>query len=431
MKIRPARSIQGSITLPGDKSISHRAAIVAALAQGNSGINNFSTSSDCAATLECLAKLGVSIKKQGTNVQIEGAGDIGLGQPNETLDCGNSGSTMRLLSGVLASHELVSTLTGDESLRSRPMKRVIEPLTLMGARITSQDGKPPITIEGNRSLHPINYESPVASAQVKSAVLLAALATAGRTEVRETPTRDHTERMLRWFGIPIEVSPERNLISLTGPVKISGRDLNIPGDISSAAYFLALGALLPNSELKIAGVGLNPTRTEFLSLIQNLGAKVQVVSTSNQCNEPVGTLRLTGNLDRTSPGGPLSVRGSLIPGLIDELPLLAVVGTQLPGGLQIRDAAELRVKESDRIRTTIANLKAMGAQVDEFDDGLRVAGPVQLRGAHINSYGDHRIAMAFAIAALIASEESEISGAECAAVSFPEFFEVVESVVKR
>ncbi len=430
MKLRPARSVHGNIILPGDKSISHRAAIIAALAQGNSTLQNFSTSRDCAATLACLAKLGVSIKRDETTVQIDGAGGTGLSQPNGVLDCGNSGSTMRLLAGVLASHDLVSTLTGDESLRSRPMKRVIDPLTMMGARITSQNGKPPITIEG-RSLQPVRYESPVASAQVKSAVLLAALATSGRTEVEEIPTRDHTERMLQWFGVPIEVNPERSVISLTGPVTLSGRDLIIPGDISSAAYFLALGALLPDSELEIAGVGLNPTRTEFLTMMQNIGADLQVVSPRDQCNEPVGTLRLTGNFNRSLPDQPRSVRGSLIPGLIDELPLLAVVGTQLPGGLEIRDAAELRVKESDRIETTITNLRAMGAQVEEFDDGFRVAGPVQLRGARINSYGDHRIAMAFAVAALIASNESEISGAECAAVSFPEFFEVLESLVQR
>jgi 3-phosphoshikimate 1-carboxyvinyltransferase len=434
MKIRPARNVRGKIALPGDKSISHRAAIIAALAQGTSTIDNFSTSRDCAATLDCLDKLGVPIKRNGSKLQIEGAGDNEPRQPEVALDCGNSGSTMRLLAGVLASCDLVTTLTGDESLRSRPMKRVIDPLTLMGAQISSDHSKPPITIKGRRSLQPISYEIPVASAQVKSAVLLASLGTSGRTEIIENPTRDHTERMLQWFGVPIEVTVEagkRNRIGITGPVAFGARDLVIPGDISSAAYFLALAALLPDSELEIFRVGLNPTRTEFLTTLQDLGANVEVANLSEQGNEPVGTLKLEGSYHRSPASNSRTLNGSLIPGLIDELPLLAVVGTQLPGGLEIRDAAELRVKESDRISATVANLKAMGAEVHEYEDGLRVSGTVQLRGARIDSFGDHRIAMAFAIAALIAREDSEISGAECAAVSFPEFFQMLESVVQR
>lgn len=433
MKLTPARRISGRLSLPGDKSISHRAAIIASLARGASKIENYSTGADCASTLACLQQLGVSIRRDGGTLFIDGAGESGFHASSQPLDCGNSGSTMRLLAGVLASKNITSILTGDRSLRSRPMKRIIEPLTLMGARINSEDGKPPLTIEGTNSLQPISYELPVASAQVKSAILLAALNTKGCTELIEFPTRDHTERMLQWNGVALrttEARNNRNQIQLDGPAVLNGRAITIPGDISSAAYFLAGAALLLNSELELVNLGLNPTRTEFLGTLRTFGAQVEVTNTSALCNEPRGTLRLS-NKGTHSVSDSLCLRGALIPKIIDELPLIAVVGTQIPGGLEIRDASELRVKECDRISATVANLRAMGAEVFEYEDGLKVKGPISLQGTQINSYGDHRIAMAFSIAALIANGDSKLIGAECVAISFPEFFDLLESVIER
>ena len=436
MRIKPAQRTKGSIRLPGDKSISHRAAIIAALATGNSQISNFSTSQDCAATLECLRTLGVSIHREGGNVLVEGAGRFGLRASPNALDCGNSGSTLRMLAGVVAGQNFTSTLTGDDSLRSRPMTRIVEPLEMMGARVLSQNGKPPLAIQGTPSLRPISYELPVASAQVKSCVLLAGLQAEGTTEAIETlgATRDHTERMLKWFGVPIEIIEANGAKStaVTGPVTISARDFTVPGDISSAAFMVAAAALLPGSDLEIHDVGLNPTRTEFLSTLSKFGIDLEITDEREESNEPRGTVRVKGGITKL----PLSeqsnaVAGQLIPQLIDELPLLAVVGTQISGGILIHDAGELRVKESDRIKLTVKNLRAMGAEVEEFSDGLRVAGPTKLRGAMIDPSGDHRIAMAFAVAGLIAEGESEIEGAECIGVSFPEFFRLLDSITER
>jgi 3-phosphoshikimate 1-carboxyvinyltransferase len=433
MKITPARRINGRFQVPGDKSISHRAAIIAALANGTSRITNFASSEDCAATLSCLRKLGVSIQSEGSNLIVQGAGESGLRVANEALYCGNSGSTMRMLSGVLAGQDFSSTLTGDDSLSSRPMQRIIEPLQLMGAELGSKNAKPPLTIKGRRPLKPIRYELPVASAQVKSCVLLAGLYAQGRTEVIEREkTRDHTERMLDWFGVPIENGIE-SAISIDGPRSFTGRDVSVPGDISSAAFLIAAAALLPESQLDVENVGLNPTRTMFVTMLGSLGVMIEVDDWREECNEPAGCIRVRGKLgaDPPSPVDSTLVRGNLIARLIDELPLLAVVGTQLPGGLEIRDAAELRRKESDRISTTVKNLRAMGAEVEEFDDGLAVRGRTPLHGAKIDSFGDHRIAMAFAVAALTASGDSEIAGAECVSVSFPDFFPLLESLIER
>ncbi|MCM3902859.1 MAG: 3-phosphoshikimate 1-carboxyvinyltransferase [Pyrinomonadaceae bacterium] len=433
MKITPARRIRGRVQVPGDKSISHRAAIIAALANGTSRITNLSPSEDCAATLSCLRKLGVSIQSEGSSVIAQGAGESGLRASNEPLYCGNSGSTMRMLAGVVAGQEFSSTLTGDDSLSSRPMQRIIEPLQLMGASIGSQNGKPPLTVKGSKPLNPIRYELPVASAQVKSCVLLAGLNANGRTEVIEREeTRDHTERMLKWFGVPLEASVAGS-ISIDGPRSFAARDVHVPGDISSAAFLIAAAALLPESKLDVENVGLNPTRTMFVSMLRSLGVMIEVTDERDECNEPVGRIRVQGNLSDQPPTPVDStlVRGNLIARLIDELPLLAVVGTQMPGGIEIRDAAELRRKESDRISTTVTNLRAMGAEAEEFEDGLRVQGRTQLRGAMLDSYGDHRIAMAFAVAALTAEDDSEIAGAEAVGVSFPEFFTLLESLVER
>lgn len=438
MKIRPARRISGRVCPSGDKSISHRAAIIAALAEGTSQLSNFSPGADCASTISCLENLGVSIVRVGETLRVGGVGLTGLRAPDGPLDCGNSGSTMRMLAGVLAGQGFTSALTGDASLRGRPMKRIIEPLHMMGAEVQSQDGKPPLTIKGRTPLKSIRYELPVASAQVKTSVLLAGLHAEGHTEVIETSgaTRDHTERMLKWFGVPLETKTDArgfSATSIAGASSFAARDISIPGDISSAAFLIAAAALLPGSNLEIERVGLNPTRTQFLETLRMLGFGIEMIEVQEECNEPRGTVRVSGNdnSNRISIGRPHSITGSRTAQLIDELPLLSIIGTQLSGGIEIRDAQELRLKESDRIAATVKNLRAMGAEVKEFDDGLTVAGPSSLRRAKMNSFGDHRIAMAFTVAALIAEGESEISGAECVDISFPNFFELLESIVER
>jgi 3-phosphoshikimate 1-carboxyvinyltransferase len=426
--------------MPGDKSVSHRAAMVAALADGTSSIRNFSTSADCAATLSCLAALGVTIERDHASLTITGVGIDGLREPSAALDCGNSGTTMRLLAGILAGQDFNSTLTGDDSLCSRPMQRIIEPLRMMGARISSDGGRAPLLIQGHKGLSAISYELLVASAQVKSCILLAGLSAAGRTEVIENQTtRDHTERMLRTFGVQIEAGAAEcegenaRYAAVKGPAQLSPCDVSIPGDISSAAYFIAAAALLPGSSMEIREVGVNPTRVLFLKQLRALGLEVEVTDVREDNHEPLGVIRIEGS--RNQPGGesesPMMIRGLIVPQLIDELPLLAVVGSQIEGGIEIRDAAELRVKESDRIATTAQNLRAMGAEVEEFEDGLRVAGAARLRGAEIDSCGDHRIAMAFTVAGLLAEGETEIADSACVAVSFPEFFNLLESVVER
>jgi len=437
--IRRAKGIRGRINLPGDKSISHRAAMMAAIAEGSSRITNYSSSADCGATLSCLEKLGVRIRRTGENVVVvDGVGSRGLSPPSHDLDCANSGTTMRLLSGILAGHGFISTLTGDASLSRRPMQRIIEPLEMMGSQITSHAGHAPLRIAGKPQLTAIDYELLTASAQVKSCILLAGLKANGRTVVIENEiTRDHTERMLRWFDVALETGkPEREpenacFAAVTGPAKLSARDVPVPGDISSAAFFIAAAALLPESSLEIANVGLNPTRVAFLDQLQRMGFAISATNQSERSNEPVGNLQVGGRRpERQDGGGQLRIDGRVIPQLIDELPLLAVVGSQVEGGLEIRDAKELRVKESDRIAATLAGLRAMECEVEEFPDGLRVAGPTQLRGAQINPHGDHRIAMSFAIAGLMAKGETEIADAECVAVSFPEFFELLNSVIR-
>ena len=440
MIIKPARRLSGRCHLPGDKSISHRAALIAALANGTSHLSNFSTSQDCVATLACLEALGIAIERQGNRIKIEGRGLHSFRQQAAPLDCGNSGTTMRLLAGMLAAQDFSTVLTGDDSLNQRPMKRIIEPLEEMGARILSLDGRPPLQITGSKTLRPIGYELPVSSAQVKSCVLLAGLHADGRTEVTERHglTRDHTERMLQWFRAPIEFGSnsdknELRSCSVTGPASFSATDVRVPGDFSAAAFFIAAAALLDKSEVEIQGVGLNPTRTQFLDTLRALGEQIEVGPKRDESNEPVGTISVTGSSLRQHAEKELAltISGPLSAALIDELPLLAVVGTQLPAGLMIRDARELRLKETDRIAATAQNLKAMGAAVEEFEDGLRVVGAASLKGATLKSSGDHRIAMAFSVAALLADGESEITGSECVAVSFPNFFEVLESLVER
>ncbi len=439
--IQPAKRIRGQLTVPGDKSISHRAALIAAIANGVSHLSNYSTSADCATTLSCLRQLGVRIEQNGAEVVIHGVGSNGLHASSEPLDCGNSGTTMRLIAGILAGRNFASTLTGDASLRSRPMQRIIEPLEMMGARISSHDGRAPLIVEGRQPLKAIDYELLVASAQVKSCILLAGLNAEGRTTVIENEaTRDHTERMLKLFGAPIETGiPERERMNarfaaVKGLAQLHACDISIPGDPSSAAYFIAAAALLAGSSLQLTNVGLNPTRVGFLEQLRGLGLDITVDDVQDQSNEPVGKIDVRGGLvSQAAPDRavPFMIEGSLIPQLIDELPLLAVVGSQIDGGIEIRQAQELRVKESDRISATVQGLRAMGAEVEEFDDGLRAGGPTRLHGAVIDPRGDHRIAMAFAIAGLLAEGQTEINDGECVAVSFPEFFDLLSSVVEN
>ncbi|MEP6945376.1 MAG: 3-phosphoshikimate 1-carboxyvinyltransferase [Acidobacteriota bacterium] len=428
MLIKPARTIRGELKLPGDKSISHRAAMIASLANGRTAISNYAESADCASTISCLRALGVPIERRGTNIFVDGVGRQGLKSPTGPLDCGNSGTTMRLMTGVLACQSFESELIGDASLSKRPMKRVIDPMGFMGITVESVDGHAPLHVHGNGSAAAAEHTLAIASAQIKSCILLAGLNAAGTTIVNEpTPTRDHTERMLRWFGS--HLTSVAGKISLRGGQELTARDLSVPCDISGAAFFLVAAASLPGSGLTLINVGLNPTRTGIIEVLTRLGVDLTIQNERIECNEPVGDIIVRGG---TSPLGSDSnvIDGSLIANLIDEIPILAVLGTQLHAGLEVRDAAELRVKESDRITSIIENLRRMGAAVEEFPDGFRVA-PSQLTGAPVDSFDDHRIAMAFAVAGLLARGDTEIERAECVDISFPGFFETLAGVILR
>lgn len=432
MKIQPTQKLQGVINLPGDKSISHRAALFSAMARGETRIENFATSADCASTLSCLEQLGVEIRREDGTVFVKGVGKTGFQKSENPLDCGNSGTTVRLLSGILAGQNFESVLIGDESLSVRPMKRVIEPLSQMNARIESLENHAPLNIFGKNPLKAISFEAKVASAQVKSCVLLAGLNSDGQTSVLEkTPTRDHTERMLRWFGVDVEETEAENgkLITVQGNAELTAKDLVVPSDVSSAAFFLVAAACLKDSEIVLRGVGLNPTRNAVVEVLKDFGAEIEVLNLKEIGNEPIGDLLVRGNGSLQSRLTSNVLRGKIIANLIDEIPILAVFGTQIEGGLEIREASELRVKESDRIKSVVENLRKMNARVEEFEDGFRVE-KSELKGANVESFGDHRIAMAFAVAALFAEGETEIAGAECAAVSFPAFFEILQSVAK-
>ena len=425
MIVHPAKKLSGSLRLPGDKSISHRAAMIAAMANGVSEISNFAASADCGSTLACLSSSGIDITRFGSDVTIAGGP---FTPPLMPLDCGNSGTTMRLLSGVLAGRQAGATLTGDESLSSRPMGRVIDPLREMGAKIESTDGKAPLVIAPGRPLTGIEHHLRIASAQIKSCLLLAGLGASGTTTVHEpAPTRDHTERMLRWFGAEIETTSE-GAISIRGGQTLSARSFGVPGDISSAAFFLVAAACLDGSEITLEGVGLNPTRTGIIDVLRQAGVDLEMTAERVECGEPVGDIVVCGSAAKLSAARVLRFDGAVIANIIDEIPILAVLGTQMGQGIEIRGAAELRVKESDRIRTVVDGLRRMGANVEEFEDGLRVL-PTHLSGGRIDSHGDHRIAMAFAVAGLFADDETEILGAECVDVSFPGFFETLASVV--
>lgn len=418
--------MQGVIRLPADKSISHRAAMLAAMATGETRISNYATGEDCRSTLDCLATLGVEIRCDGDDIVVRGVGKSGFSAPSAPLDCGNSGTTMRLLSGILAGQGFESVITGDESLKKRPMGRIIDPLSAMGAIVDSKDGRAPLTINGKQPLTAIEYRTPVASAQIKSCVLLAGLNSDGETTVIEhVQTRDHTERMLSWFGGDVSISENNGAtrISVSGDASLIARDISVPADISAAAFFIVAAACLDGAEITLPNVGVNPLRSAICDVLKEAGASIEVSEIADICNEPVATIKVRGGLKNTSP---IVINGSRVAGLIDEIPILAVLGTRLANGIEIRDASELRVKESDRIATVVENLKRMGAPVTEFPDGFRVERS-DLKGAAVDSYGDHRIAMAFAIAGLIAAGETEITGADCAAVSFPGFYETLRA----
>ncbi len=425
-KIAPARKILGSVQVPGDKSISHRLAMLGAIGEGQTSIENYATSQDCGSTLSCLQSLGVPIEVVGgTQVIISGRGLRGLTPSREILDAGNSGSTIRMLSGILAGQNFQTEISGDSSLCSRPMGRIIKPLSQMGARIQARENNyPPLSIQGG-ILGAIQYVLPVASAQVKSAILLAGLLAEGETEVTEpVPTRNHTELALKQFGAEVKV--HGNQITIQGGQLLQAVRTKVPGDISSAAFFLVAATLIPGSEIILPAVGLNPGRRAIVDLLREMGASVEILDSRAEAGEPVSDLRV-----RSAPLTGGSILGDKVPQVIDEIPILAVLATQTEKGLEIRDAAELRVKESDRIRTIVENLRLMGVSVEEFEDGMLVPGRQSLRGARIHAYGDHRIAMAFAIAGLIAKGETLIEGSECAAVSFPDFFEVLDQVAVR
>jgi len=419
--VSPARAIDGIITLPGDKSISHRYGMLGGIAEGATTIHNYSTGADCQSTLGAMAALGAKVERLEGKVVIHGGA---LREPKDQLDAGNSGSTIRMLSGILAAQPFTSHIGGDESLSRRPMDRIMKPLALMGASIEARDGRfPPLTIHG-RSLKAIDYTLPMPSAQVKSCVLLAGLFAEGDTIVREPiRTRDHTELALKAFGAEIETS--RQTITLTAGAKLTGQEVVVPGDLSSAAFFLAAALMLPEANLLIHNVGLNPTRSALLDFLVSAGASIKVIDVQQTGGELIGDLRV-----KTSKMKGGLIEGALTAALIDEIPALAVLGASSEGGLTVRNAGELRVKETDRIATLELNFKRMGIRIDTTPDGFTVPGKQMFHAAEIDSAGDHRIAMAFAVAALSADGPCTITEAESAGVSFPEFFSTLQSIAK-
>jgi 3-phosphoshikimate 1-carboxyvinyltransferase len=419
--VSPARAIEGVITLPGDKSISHRYGMLASIAQGRTTIANYSTGADCQSTLGCMAALGAKIERQEGSVSIEGGA---LSEPHAMLDAGNSGSTIRMLSGILAAQPFTSRIGGDESLSRRPMARIIGPLTEMGGRIEARDTKfPPLTIHGG-PLHGIDYQLPMASAQVKSCVLLAGLFAQGDTIVREpVRTRDHTEIALKEFGAEIEI--EKRTICLRAGARLTGRELVAPGDLSSACFVLVGAMLVKEANLVIHGVGLNPTRSALLDFLVSMGAKITVLEVHQVGGELIGDLRVQAS---AVTGG--VIEGAMTAALIDEIPALAVLGAASRGGLTVRDAGELRVKETDRIATIEAGFRRMGVKIETNPEGFHVPGGQKFHAAEIDSAGDHRIAMAFAVAALAADGPCAIEGAESASVSFPEFFATLRQITQ-
>jgi len=423
-RISPANAITGAITLPGDKSISHRYAMLSSIAEGDSRILNYSTGADCHSTLNCMRALGIEITGEGAEFTVRGQGLDGLRAPTRDLDAGNSGSTIRMLSGILAAQPFTSRIFGDESLSKRPMQRIMKPLAEMGAKIRAHEDKfPPLDIHGAK-LHPIEYTLPVPSAQVKTCVLFAGLFAEGETTVNEpVRSRDHTEIALREFGADVSVA--KGKITLVGRPHLTGRDLIVPSDISSAAFFIVAALLVPDSSLVIRGVGLNPSRSALLDLLIGMGAKIRIPQLESQNGELIGEIHIEHS---TLQGG--LIDGDMTAQVIDEIPVLAVLGAATEEGLTIRDAGELRIKETDRIATVVDNLRRLGVAAEELPDGLIIPGRQKFRAAEFDSFGDHRIAMAFAIAALRADGESVIHNADAASVSFPEFWNTLARVAE-
>jgi 3-phosphoshikimate 1-carboxyvinyltransferase len=422
--VQPARGFRGSLMLPGDKSISHRYAMLAGFAEGTSRLTNFSTGADPHSSLACMAAMGAEVETVGKTIEVTGAAGV-LAQPKGNLDCGNSGSTMRMLAGLVAAQDGVYRFTGDESLTVRPMERIRRPLEQMGARIELTDGHAPMTVRGG-PLRGIDFEAPIASAQVKTAVLFAGLQAAGITSIAEkVRTRDHSEHALRAFGATLERKDDR--LSIAGGQKLHAIDATVPGDMSSAAFFLCAALLFEDSNLVLDSLGMNPTRATLLDVISAMGGVIKVLDVAEQHGEMVGTIQV--NRSRALRG--VDISGALAAQLIDELPVLAAIAPYTLNGIKIRDAKELRVKESDRIALVAKNLRAMGAEVTEHEDGMDIPGGQTLHGGVIDSGLDHRIAMAFSIAALRAEGETVIHGAEAASISFPEFFTWLDELAVR
>ncbi len=420
--LHKARRWRGALSVPGDKSVSHRGLMLGALADGRSSMTRLAPGRDVACTADCLRKLGVRIDATGDGAVIHGNGPYGLSKPGETLDAGNSGTTIRLLSGILAAQPFDSTITGDDSIRRRPMKRIVEPLLSMGARVETSAGfLAPMIIRGTR-LRPVDYTLPVPSAQVKSCILMAALFAEGKTSVTEPAlSRDHTERMFEHLGIRFLRNGLR--VEIEGPQAPEPGCIDVPGDLSSAAFPMIAAALIPDSELILHDVGVNPTRTGILDVLRAMGCDVAESNPRTANREPRADLVV-----RSSSLRGAEIGGDLIPKIIDEIPVLAIAASQASGRTVVRDAAELRVKETDRIAALAKNLTAMGVRIDVFDDGFAIEGPQRLRGAVVDSLNDHRIAMAFAVAGLIAEGRTTVTNTECADISFPGFFDLLEEV---
>lgn len=419
-------SLNGTIQIPGDKSISHRAVMFGAIAKGKTTVTGFLPGEDCLSTISCFQKMGVRITQTGDYVEIESAGIDGLVEPKDILEVGNSGTTTRLILGILATRPFHSVLIGDESIAKRPMGRVTNPLRQMGAVIDGRENGmyTPLSIRGGETVG-IQYNSPVASAQVKSAILLAGLGSKGVTTVIEPAlSRDHTERMLEAFGA--KVIRDGLSVSIEGGQTLTATDIVVPGDISSAAFFLVAGAIVPNSRIILNNVGMNPTRTGIITVLQSMGADLDISNERIVNGEPVADLTIsTSNLTATE------ISGDIIPTLIDEIPIIALLATQAEGQTVIRDAEELKVKETNRIDTVVAELKKIGARIEATDDGMIIQGKSSLQGAEVNSYGDHRIGMMLAIAALITKSETILLNPEAIAVSYPNFFDHLTELVKE
>ena len=418
-------SLKGEVSIPGDKSISHRAVMFGSLAEGTTEVTNFLQGADCLSTISCFRKLGIEIENTSQQILIHGKGLNGLTEPSDTLDTGNSGTTTRLISGILAGQRFTTILNGDASIQKRPMKRIMTPLSMMGADITSLKGNDcaPLRICGGQ-LHGIAYTSPVASAQVKSCILLAGLYADAPTSVTEPVlSRNHTELMLAGFGA--HVTSSGTTATIEPEPDLNGMKIEVPGDISSAAYFLAAGLMIPNSEIMIKNVGINPTRDGILRVAKEMGGNITILNEKTSGGEPTCDL-----LVRSSSLKSVTIGGEIIPTLIDEIPMIAVMACFAEGITTIKDAQELKVKESNRIDTVVTNLKAMGAHIEATDDGMIIEGGYPLHGAVIDSHLDHRIAMSFAIGALGADGETRIEGADCVKISYPEFYQTLEKLIQ-